>query len=841
MLSQFPMFDYAQELPIYEHLRKLTEAIWSENAVLVQALPGAGKTTCLPLALLETLPSALPATTRVVVVEPRRVAAKLAAYRCSEMLGTPVGRVVGYQVRDDVRSTDDTKVLFTTAGTFLQLLMQPCGLRDCVVLLDEFHERSIEMDLALAWLRKELDRPDLRLVVMSATLDLEALRVYLNQPSTFEIPGRTFPVDTEFVPRRTDETLPRALQRVCREVINRGEKGAGLVFLPGKGEIEAAARQLEPALRDAGWKCVSLHGQLPLEEQRHVVSDASGKRVVLSTNIAETSLTLRDVTWVVDSGEVRRLRWDLETGFESLLLESISRASAEQRAGRAGRVQSGRCIRLFSSVQWNQLTHFEPASVLREDLLTAVARSLGFGLSVDDWLTPAPEPSFRFALAWLQSHQLCSEDGRLTEPGRRILASPMSLREAVFVRYATQEDCLDAALSWVALWQEPPPKRLELSDTSAASDCEAWLAAEAEDLTAGQKGMWRTWRQRLRHRAQSLGASKLVSDDLERLRWAAAMASPDRVGLLTTSRDGERSIQLNSGRRLEVDPAVVVRRDGWVVVLSARQQRTSRGLRGVAQLVAELDEDWLMDLPGDRLQEDLVSQWDEGLEKIRSFEVLRYGVCVLSRQSVSSQVTQESLVQVTKALERRGLHAYFGDGAVDELAQRLRLAVESGHASFLKVQVFEIDDFEKHCITCIASRLTDIKEMKGTDLLDWLFPESAWELRQELDRHVPKHCELPSGRRLKIKYESGRPPFIASYLQEFFGMVQTPTLGHQPLTIELWAPNGRPIQVTSDLTGFWDRHYAELAKSLRRRYPKHYWPEDPRSAQAERFKRRVHE
>ena len=835
------MFDYARELPIYDHLDALTGTIWSHESTLVKALPGAGKTTCLPLALLETMPSHNQSSPQIVVVQPRRVAAKLAAHRCSELLGTKLGGPIGYQVRDEVCVSDETQVLFTTAGTFIQLLAHPRGLHAAIVLLDEFHERSLEMDLALAWLKRVSESSKLRCVVMSATLDIEALKTYLNHPPSFEIPGRTFPVDISYAPRRAQETLSSALLRVCRDVINAGELGAGLVFLPGKGEIESAIQHLEPSLKAAGWSCVALHGQLPLEEQRRVVAANCGKRVVLSTNIAETSLTLKDVTWVVDSGEVRRLRWDLETGFESLLLESISKASAEQRAGRAGRVRAGRCIRLFSSAQWNHLSHFDPASVLREDILSALMRAMGLGLSIRDWLTPPTEAALNFSTTWLDLHQLRDSETELTALGRKVLGRPMSLREALFVYHAEERGLRDAALLWVALWQEPPPRRLTLSDTSAASDCEAWLSARPDDLMSSQRGVWRGWQERLRHRFKTLGGKKFISDDIETLRWAAAMTSPDRIGFMSIQKDGTRSIQITTGRRLEVDESVVVRREGWVVVLAARQQKTVRGLRAIAQMVAEIEEDWLVDLPGDRLQEDIESSWDESLGKLRSFEILRYGVCVLSKQPIEARVTAESHLQVTKALERRGLHAYFGDDAVESLVSRLEIA----HRSGLRLEDSILESlptrFESVCVQAVASRLTDLEELKGTDLLDWVFPDNAWEIRQTLERLVPLHCELPSGRRLKIKYERGRSPFISSYLQEFFGMSQTPMLGSQPLTIELWAPNGRPIQVTSDLTGFWDRHYAELAKSLRRRYPKHYWPEDPKTAKAERFKRRVHE
>ena len=840
MVIEVSMFEYARSLPIYEHLSELTEAIWSEDRALVQALPGAGKTTCLPLALRETL-IAGEKPTKIYVVQPRRVAAKLAAHRCSEMIESSVGSVVGYVVRDDAKVRPSTEVIFMTAGTFVQKLAQPQTFSHALVILDEFHERSVEMDLILAWLKQHQTSLGLRFVVMSATLDRKLLEAYLGEVRSFDIPGRTFPVETSFVAPKPDEPRFHTLLKVCREVINSGEEGAGLVFLPGKGEIEEAERLLRPVLARVDWSCMTLHGQLPLDVQRKVVSQSTGRRVVLSTNIAETSLTLRDVTWVVDSGEVRRLRWDLDSGFESLLLESISRASAEQRAGRAGRVQPGHCYRLFSSAHWNQMSQFEPASILREDIMNGVARGLSLGLSSRDWLTPANPATLEFVHHWLDVHALREDETHLSGRGSEILAKPMSIREALFVHYAEQVHQKDGALSWVALWQEPAPRSLTLSDTSAASDCEAWLTAKPADFAKGQDKLWRAWNGRVRQRAKALGASALRAGEHEKLRWAAAMASPDRVGFLTIGKGNQRSVQLSSGRRLEVDPNVVVHREGWVVVLQARQQKRSRGLQGVVDMLAELEVDWLMDLPGEGLVEDIESQWDESLEKVRSFETLRYGACVLSRQTIEPKVTVESRQQVTKALERRGLHAYFGEGAIEEMSCRLEIALASDPEAFSSFNDVLKSDFEKRVVDSIAATLTDVKELKGTDILDWLVPEEAWQIRSHLDRLVPKHCTLPSGRRLKIKYDPARPPSVATYLQEFFGLTETPSLGKQPLTIELWAPNGRPIQVTADLTGFWERHYPELAKSLRRRYPKHYWPDDPKSAQAERFKRRVHE
>ena len=394
------------------------------------------------------------------------------------MVDSSVGSVVGYVVRDDAKVRPSTEVIFMTAGTFVQKLAQPQTFSHALVILDEFHERSVEMDLILAWLKQHQTSLGLRFVVMSATLDRKLLEAYPGEVRSFDIPGRTFPVETSFV---APNLMNRAFIRswVCREVINSGEEEPVWFFCPAKVRLKRPSVYLSGLAR-VDWACMTLHGQLPLDVQRKVVSQSTGRRVVLSTNIAETSLTLRDVTWVVDSGEVRRLRWDLDSGFESLLLESISRASAEQRAGRAGRVQPGHCYRLFSSAHWNQMSQFEPASILREDIMNGVARGLSLGLSSRDWLTPANPATLEFVHRWLDVHELRENEMHLSGRGREILAKPMSIREALFVHYAKQVHQKDGALSWVALWQEPPPR----SDTLGYQrrlGLRAWLVAKPAD------------------------------------------------------------------------------------------------------------------------------------------------------------------------------------------------------------------------------------------------------------------------------------------------------------------------------------------------------------------------
>ena len=832
------MFEYAKTLPISSQLAEITSAVWDERVVILQASPGAGKTTCLPIALLDTTPHAVDAS-MITVIQPRRVAAKLAAYRCAELMGTHVGRRVGYEVRDDRRCGEETELIFTTAGSFLQRLHHRPNACRGVVILDEFHERSLEMDLIVAWLKNRGASSDLRFVVMSATLDTEELSSYLGINRSFVVPGRMYPVTTEWVPQRSGEDLTRCLMRVCRSVLSSDETGSGLVFLPGKSEIDAASRALGDLCERSGWSLEILHGQLPLEKQRRVVSDDSGKRIILSTNLAETSVTLRDVTWVIDSGQVRRLEWDLETGFESLVLGQISRASADQRAGRAGRVRPGRCYRLFSTVEWNQMSPFEPEAIRREDILDIIAQSLRLEVPTSDWLTQPHEKSVKLAHEWLTEHSLTDGDMRLSDIGRRLASQPMSLREAMFVSLAEEEGLGADARTWTALLQEAPPHTLELSETSAESDLQAWLSAESEDVPSSQRRLWSAWRGRLKRRIQALGGRLGLEQDETRLRYAMAKASPDRVGYLSVSKRGERSVQLCSGRRMLVDERVSVRRDGWVIVVQAHQRITSRGLQGTVSLLAELDEDWLIDLPGERLHEVVESHWDNKLDKIRTLEVIRYGECTVSQRVLPPVLNAQSRAQVIRMLERRGLHEFFGDGAESELQARLSNVLSKSPESFPELGDVDLDNFTSHCIESIAERLTAVSEFAGTDLLDWLVADNAWELRQRLDHEVPRHYQLPGGKRLKVSYQPGRPPYVSSYLQEFFGLNETPMLGGQPLTIELWAPNGRPIQVTSDLTGFWERHYGELAKSLRRRYPKHYWPDDPSSAQAERFKRKV--
>jgi ATP-dependent helicase HrpB len=774
-------------LPIDAALPAVVDAA-RRGPVVLTAETGAGKTTRVPPALLD---GGIAGDRLVVVLEPRRVAARAAARRIAEERGWTLGGRVGYHVRLDRRAGADTRILVATEGILLRMLQEDPELsRVGAVVVDEFHERGLVADLVLALLREvrgEL-RPDLGVVVMSATLDAGPLSAWLGAEAIHS-PGRSFPVGTSFLALPDDRPIPEQVADGVRGAL--AADGDILAFLPGVREIRATAERLAD-LRDA--RVLTLYGDLPAESQDAVLRPGRGRRVILATNVAETSLTIPGVRAVVDSGWCRTVRQDGGTGLDRLLLERISRASADQRAGRAGREGPGRCLRLWTEREHRGLNPWTEPEIRRVDLAGPVLQLLAWGEADPlrfPWYEAPSAAGVRNALELLAALGALDE-GRLTPIGRRLarLAAPPRIGRMLLDgidRGASRE----AALLAGVLSERVPSSRevRDVAELVANPSASARAAAEALLRDAD---------------ARSEPGSREALDRAVLAGW------PDRVARL---RETGRRARLIGGRGVTVPGEGPL--PAWMVCVDVDAGSTE----GIARVIAPIDPSWLATRSEDRLAV------EEG--RVASTRRELYGDLVVRERPVEA--------------EPRAIEACLVAAATSEIASVIPLSPEFTR---LRQRI------------AFAARHDPTVAVPDDDLLASLLPDLAWGARSfadlrradwaaslrsrcrnaaRVDALAPERIEVPSGSEIRVEY-GGERPFLSVRMQELFGLGDTPRVagGKVPVTLHLLAPNGRPQQITEDLRGFWDRTWPEIRRELRGRYPRHAWPEDPWNARPER-------
>ena len=776
-------------LPIDEALPALREALAARSNAVLVAPPGAGKTTVVPLALLqETWCEG-----RVIVLEPRRVAARAAAARMARTLDERVGDTVGLRVRLQTSVGPRTRVEVVTEGVFTRLLLADPELGGVsAVLLDEFHERSLDADLALALLLDaQALRPDLRVLVMSATLD-GARVAALMDAAVVEARGRAFPVTIEHRPRPAGERIEDA---VARAVL--AERGSVLAFLPGRREIERTAERLQ----GTGLDVRPLHGGLtPGEQDRAIRPVAPGeRRAVLATSIAETSLTIDGMTAVIDSGLARRPRFDPATGVTRLETVRVSQAAATQRAGRAGRTAPGRCVRLWREEQWSALPPFDPPEILHADLAPLALDLLDWGVrdpAALVWLDPPPLPAWTEALRLLERLDAV-RNGALTEHGRRLARRPLPPRLAHAVERA--RDPVQAAE--IALLTQ------ERGLGGADVDLAVRLDAFGRDRTPRAKAL----RALARRTAEGLERQ----GETESVGTVLARAFPDRVAQRTAVRDGVQRFRLANGVGAGLDSAHPLARAPFLVVADLA------GAAGGARITqaAAIDRDGIEAvLP---LRRERTAEWDGTAVRARERTVL--DALVLHERPVAP-TEEERTAATLDALRRDGLQALPWP---DDLRPRL-LAL--GHDVSDAALQADLDGW--------------LAPFLSTGPLDERLLADALLLRAGLDRHAldraaPPRLTLPAGRAAPVRWTMDGPE-VEARPQELFGLDRHPEVAGRPVRLVLVSPAGRPIQTTLDLPGFWRGTWVDVRRDMRGRYPKHPWPEDPVAAQpTTRTKRRV--
>lgn len=817
-------------LPIDEHLPRLLSALSEARCAVLVAPPGTGKTTRVAPAILaaKLLDREHP---NLVMLQPRRVAARAAAQRIADEQLWQLGQQVGYQIRFERVMTQSTRLRVVTEGILTrQLLDDPFLETVGAVLLDEFHERSIHTDMALAMLRelRQTLREDLIVLVMSATLLAEPVAKFLGHCPIIHAPGRAFEVQIEHRPHTSRQIYLE--DRVSDEVralaaLSAEQTGDILVFLPGTGEIRASQERLS-SLKD---RVLPLYGSLPFEQQILALAPHRQRKIILATNIAETSLTIPGVRTVIDSGLAREAAYDSVRGMDQLQLSRISKASAAQRAGRAGRTAPGRCIRLYTAKEYAQLADFDVPEIRRVDLAGTVLALHVWGKTDFSWFE-APPPT---ALA--QANELLSMlgaqvDGKVTDLGKRMLQLPVHPRLSRLLLAAADQGLSESGAALAALLSE---KDIWTGENTAAVDGQSDLLMRLDYLerpsnAASDPVALRAVR-RLQEQLLRMAGSKTRKRpaDLRALLKLILLAYPDRVAMRRKT-DPNTAIMVGGGG-LRLARQSVVRSARLFVAIDVRRDDKAQRNEALVRLASAIEPEWLEEcFPGSVVREPSV-YFDEARGRVAGRTQIMYRDLVLGEE-LDAAVDREVAAQVLAgAVRSRASQIFAGDPQSASLLARIE---------FLRKWMPEhpwpaFDDAmlaDAIAEACAGKRSLD--ELTHQPLAPFLHARLEYPLDRLVDQHAPQTIQIPSGKRIAVTYQSGRPPTLSARLQELFGWASTPRLagGRASLVLEILGPNFRPVQVTGDLGSFWKNTYPQVRKDLRRRYPKHSWPEDPTTA-----------
>lgn len=828
-----------------EALPALRDALRARRVAVLEAPPGAGKTTRVPLALLDE-----PWLTgqRVVMLEPRRLAARAAAHYMAQLLGEQVGNTVGYRVRGETRVSSRTRIEVVTEGVLARLLSADATLDGYgAVLFDEYHERSLHGDLGLALvLETQQVRDDLRVLVMSATLDgaavADLLRDEHGPAPIVRSSGRMYPIVTHHVPPRSDEKLEAATSRVVREALAATE-GDVLVFLPGMGEQRRVEERLAGAV-EHHVRVHVLHGTMPLAEQDAALAPAPAglRKVVLSTSVAETSLTVEGVRVVVDAGYSRVPRYDATAGLTRLHTVRVSRASADQRRGRAGRVAPGVCYRLWDAHEEHGFLASSRPEIIDADLASLALELADAGIADPAqlrWLdAPRPGP-FTQARTLLSQLGALDDSGRITAHGRRMAALPLSPRLAHLMLVAAQRGSLAHGAAIAALLEERDVLR---ADGFARPPADLRLRTELLQRggDGGAVGMYgaRADRDAVRRVKQNAQELERRIDHATRIDTQAgdddtgallALAFPDRVAQRRPGSDARYLLRNGSGTALPKGDSLYD--EPYLAVAELEGQPPEyRIVRAAPLSLDEIREDF-----ADQFTRESLVEWDERSRSVKAVQRVMLGAITIEEKPQREPDAERVREVMLAHLARVGAAAWPWREGAERLRERLAF-VHTHDASWPDVSA---DALEASLGEWLAPFLDGVRTWAHLEQLDWhdaLLGMVPWNLRAALDRLAPTHVEVPSGSRIAIDYSEPQAPVLAVKLQEVFGWTSTPMIldGRIPLTLHLLSPAQRPVQVTRDLAGFWKSSYFEVRRELRGRYPRHPWPDDPLSATATR-------
>ncbi|ROL67192.1 ATP-dependent helicase HrpB [Pseudomonas chlororaphis] len=832
-------------LPIDEVLPALREALATRHEAVLEAPPGAGKTTRVPLALLQ---EAWLAGQTILMLEPRRLAARAAAERLASELGEKVGETVGYRIRLDSKVGPKTRIEVVTEGILTRRLQDDPALEGVGLLIfDEFHERSLDADLALALSLngRELfrDEQPLKILLMSATLEGERLAGLLDDAPILRSQGRMFPVVQRWGrPFQAGEFIePRVLQTIL-EALN-DEHGSLLVFLPGQAEIRRVHQQLVEALGEGSDVLLCpLHGELDLAAQRAAIDPAPAgqRKVVLATNIAETSLTIDGVRVVIDAGLARVPRFDPGSGMTRLDTQRISRASATQRAGRAGRLEPGVCYRLWSEDQHEQLAAYASAEILQADLAGLALQLARWGVTPGQlvWLDVPPGAAYAQAQDLLERlgalNITAGEDSSLTRHGQAMAELPAHPRIAHLLLRGQALGLANMACDVAALLGERDILRGVGADLHSRLSL---LAGEARAARGAQGGVQRARQLARQYRGYLRGPASEPVADPEHPRWLGALlalAYPDRVA--QQRRPGGAEYRLANGRAALFSEADNLMKQPWLVIADLGSRQGQREER--IYLAADFDPTLFDSVLAEQVRSVDQLDWDEREGVLRAERQRKVGELVLSREPLTGLDETARSQALVNLVRRKGLELLPWTPELRQWQARVALLRQlelsaKGQSEWPDVSDSALLKDLEHWLRPYLGKVSRLSHFANLHLANMLHNLLPWPLPQRLEEQAPQHLSVPSGSSIRLDY-SEQPPILAVRLQELFGLAETPRIagGRQVVKLHLLSPARRPVQVTQDLANFWRSTYAEVKKDLKGRYPKHYWPDDPLVAEA---------
>lgn len=793
-------------LPVANILPELLIALRQSPQVLLNAPTGAGKSTWLPLQILRD--GGIEG--RILLLEPRRLAARNVAQRLAELLGEKPGETVGYRMRAETCVSAKTRLEVVTEGIMTRMIQQDPELSGVgLVILDEFHERSLQADLALALLLDVQQglRDDLKLLIMSATLDNDKLQQLLPEAPTIISEGRAFPVERRYQSLPSHQRFDEAVAIATAELL-RNESGSLLLFLPGVGEIQRVQNQLVERVAEDVLLC-PLYGALSLTEQRQAILPApAGKRkVVLATNIAETSLTIEGIRLVVDSAQERVARFDVRSGLTRLLTQRISQASMTQRAGRAGRLEPGVCVHLLAKEQAERAAAQSDAEILQSDLSSLLLELLQWGCTDPaqlSWLDQPPATNLAAARRLLTQLGALAE-GRLTAKGQKMAALGNDPRLAAMLVAAKNDDEVATAARLAAILEEPP-------------------RGSNHDLLQAFSRPQGQWQQRSQQLCKRLNcrAGQVDSDAIPAL---LAQGFPDRIA---RRRGQEGRYQLANGMGAMLDADDALNRHEWLIAPLLLQGSASPDAR-ILQACA-LDIDALIARCPELLQQSDTVEWDDTQGTLKALRRSQIGQLTLSVRPLAKPSENELHQAMLTGIREKGLSVLNWTSETEQLRLRLQCAArwlpeEAWPAVDDEALLESLEDWLLPHMTGVHS----LRGLKSVDISQALYAWLPWSSRQRLVSSLPTHYTVPTGSRIAIRYDADNPPALAVRMQEMFGEASTPTIadGRVALVLELLSPAQRPLQITRDLSAFWQGSYREVQKEMKGRYPKHVWPDDP--------------
>lgn len=827
-------------LPVLEIEDRLIETLRREGCAVLTAPTGSGKTTQVP----QMVHRARLTDGRIVVLQPRRLATRMVAHRVAREMNCPIGTEVGYQTRHESAVSRETRVRFMTEGLLLRLLQADPRLSSVgVVMLDEFHERNVAADIALAMLKslRQTHRPDLKIVVMSATLDADSVARYLACPS-LHAEGRTYPIEVSYAARRSsDPPWESAAQSVGRMLSD--HEGDVLVFMPGAYEI---GRTLEACKRlpdTSGVRFFPLHGALSAAQQDAAVAPCSQRKVIVSTNVAETSITIEGVRCVVDSGLARVHRYDAERGVNVLRVEPISRASADQRAGRAGRTAPGVCARLWTRGDHQQVhPERDVPEIQRIELAEPLLQLRAMGVADPShfpWLDPPPEKAAERGEAVLRSLHAVDPQGRLTPTGSRMAEFPAHPRISRMLLEAARLGCLARCVRWAAIigdrdiltsqatratlqhWMEPgePGSDLAVRDRAMAEA----RSLQFDPRRCGEIGLHaNTCRQVARAAEQLADVCRRLQMPLNEGTVGDAIRSllAGYGDHLAIKHDDHRPhCDMPGRKKVVLDKNSAVTRSGLLVAVELHEIGRGNDTQTSLALACEVDAAWLA---SDEIRVQTTSRWNEQLHAVEQVEERCLGELVLDRKArpeVDTSLAEQMIVEKIMAGE---LKLTGWDESVEQWIARVRCV--SRWFVEKKLIGYEADDV-RVVLHELVGGATRFSALRDKPCLEAVRNALNWEEQRFVEQMAPAELKLPNGWRMKLEYEPGQPPRGRAKIQDLYGLDETPRVagGRQAVLLEILGPNRRPLQVTGDLANFWKTLYPQLRNELKRRYPRHEW------------------